>query len=87
MEKVFLTKEEIKTITDLQTKEEKFISQLGALEYQLQILLRQKKELDNLIDPLQIDKEKFNLWNSNTWFFPVVLTNCCTQLSLPLYDR
>ena len=58
MEKVFLTKEEIKTITDLQTKEEKFISQLGALEYQLQILLRQKKELDNLIDPLQIDKEK-----------------------------
>ena len=58
MEKVFLTKEEIKTITDLQTKEEKFISQLGALEYQLQILLKQKKELDNLIDPLQIDKEK-----------------------------
>ena len=40
MEKVFLTKEEIKTITDLQTKEEKFISQLGALEYQLQILLK-----------------------------------------------
>ena len=58
MEKVFLTKEEIKTITDLQTKEEKFISQLGALEYQLQILLKQKKELDNSIDPLQIDKEK-----------------------------
>ena len=58
MEKVFLTKEEIKTITDLQTKEEKFISQLGALEYQIQILLKQKKELDNLIDPLQIDKEK-----------------------------
>ena len=42
MEKVFLTKEEIKTITDLQTKEEKFISQLGTLEYQLQILLKQK---------------------------------------------
>ena len=58
MEKVFLTKEEIKTITDLQIKEEKFISQLGALEYQLQILLKQKKELDNSIDPLQIDKEK-----------------------------
>ena len=58
MEKVFLTKEEIKTITDLQTKEEKLISQLGALEYQLQILLKQKKELDNSIDPLQIDKEK-----------------------------
>ena len=58
MEKMFLTKEEIKTITDLQTKEEKFISQLGALEYQIQILLKQKKELDNLIDPLQIDKEK-----------------------------
>ena len=58
MEKVFLTKEEIKTITDLQTKEEKLISQLGAVEYQIQILLKQKKEFDNLIDPLQIDKEK-----------------------------
>ena len=58
MEKVFLTKEEIKTITDLQTKEEKLISQFGALEYQLQILLKQKKELDNSIDHLQIDKEK-----------------------------
>ena len=58
MEKVFLTKEEIKTITDLQTKEEKFISQLGALEYQLQILLKQKKELKDSIDPLQVEKEK-----------------------------
>ena len=58
MEKMFLIKEEIKTITDLQIKEEKLISQLGALEYQIQILLKQKKELDNLIDPLQIDKEK-----------------------------
>ena len=58
MEKMFLIKEEIKTITDLQIKEEKLISQLGALEYQMQILLKQKKELDNLIDPLQIDKEK-----------------------------
>ena len=55
---MFLIKEEIKTITDLQIKEEKLISQLGALEYQIQILLKQKKELDNLIDPLQIDKEK-----------------------------
>jgi len=58
MEKVFLTKEEIKTITDLQTKEEKLISQLGAVEYQIQILLKQKKEFDNLINPIQIDKEK-----------------------------
>lgn len=58
MEKMFLIKEEIKTITDLQIKEEKLISQLGALEYQIQILLKQKKELDNLINPLQIDKEK-----------------------------
>ena len=58
MEKVFLTKEEIKTITDLQTKEEKFISQLGTLEYQLQILLKQKKELKDSIDPLQVEKEK-----------------------------
>ena len=58
MEKMFLIKEEIKTITDLQIKEEKLISQLGALEYQIQILLKQKKELDKLIDPLQIDKEK-----------------------------
>jgi hypothetical protein len=49
MEKMFLIKEEIKTITDLQIKEEKLISQLGALEYQIQILLKQKKELDNLI--------------------------------------
>ena len=58
MEKVFLTKEEIKTINDLQTKEEKLISQLGAVEYQIQILLKQKKEFDNLINPIQIDKEK-----------------------------
>ena len=58
MEKVFLTKEEIKTITDLQTKEEKFISQLGTLEYQLQILLKQKKELEDSISPLQVEKEK-----------------------------
>ena len=58
MEKVFLTKEEIKTITDLQTKEEKFISQLGTLEYQLQILLKQKKELKDSINPLQVEKEK-----------------------------
>jgi len=58
MEKMFLTKEEIKTITDLQTKEEKFISQLGTLEYQLQILLKQKKELKDSIDPLQVEKEK-----------------------------
>lgn len=58
MEKVFLTKEEIKTITDLQTKEEKLISQLGAVEYQIQILLKQKEEFNNLINPLQIDKEK-----------------------------
>ena len=58
MEKVFLTKEEIKTITNLQTKEEKFISQLGTLEYQLQILLKQKKELEDSISPLQVEKEK-----------------------------
>tara|TARA_R110000803_G_scaffold44691_2_gene94509 strand:+ start:993 stop:1244 length:252 start_codon:yes stop_codon:yes gene_type:complete len=58
MEKVFLTKEEIESITNLQTTEEKLISQLGTIEYQSQLLINQKGELNDSIIALQIDKEK-----------------------------
>ena len=45
MEKIYITKEEKKELTDLGALENKFIIQLGEIEYQLQELEEQKVEV------------------------------------------
>lgn len=59
MEKVLLTKEEIKTITDIQTQETDLIYQFGQLEYQIQSLKLQKQKLTNQITQLQTNSNEF----------------------------
>ena len=45
MEKIYITEEEKKELTDLGALENKFIIQLGEIEYQLQELEEQKAEI------------------------------------------
>ena len=45
MEKIYITEEEKKELTDLGALENKFIIQLGEIEYQLQELEEQKVEV------------------------------------------
>ena len=53
MEQVFLTKEEVGKLKDLQTQEVNLINQLGQLEYQVQTLSLQKDNLKQQISILQ----------------------------------
>jgi peptidoglycan hydrolase CwlO-like protein len=53
MEQVFLTKEEVEKLKDLQTQEVNLINQLGQLEYQVQTLSLQKDNLKQQISILQ----------------------------------
>jgi len=53
MEQVFLTKEEVEKLKDLQTQEVNLINQLGQLEYQVQTLSLQKENLKQQISILQ----------------------------------
>ena len=49
MEKVYLTKEEIDQITDLQNLENNLVTELGNIEYQLQILTSNKENVKERI--------------------------------------
>lgn len=49
MEKVYLTKEEIDQITDLQNLENSLVTELGNIEYQLQILTSNKENVKERI--------------------------------------
>ena len=61
MEKVLLTEEEIKTITDIQTQESDLINRFGQLEYQIQSLKLQKQLLTSQITELQSRGQKHQL--------------------------
>ena len=54
MEQVFLTKEEIKQLKDIQEQESILITQFGQLEYQIQSLNLQKETLKNSITDIQL---------------------------------
>ena len=54
MEQVFLTKEEIKQLKDIQEQESTLINQFGQLEYQIQSLNLQKETLKNSITDIQL---------------------------------
>ena len=54
MEQVFLTKEEIKQLKDIQEQESTLITQFGQLEYQIQSLNLQKETLKNSITDIQL---------------------------------
>lgn len=59
MEKVLLEKQEIDTIKDIQQSELDLVSKIGQVEYQIQSLILQKKELREEINKLQIKSSKF----------------------------
>jgi len=50
MEKTVLTKEEIQQLSSLQEKQSDFVIQLGQVEYQINILERQKKSIKQQIE-------------------------------------
>lgn len=59
MEKVYITDEEKKELTDLGSLENKFIIQLGEIEYQLQELEEQKIEVKKQIANYKIKRNQF----------------------------
>ena len=54
MEQVFLTKEEIKQLKDIEEQESTLINQFGQLEYQIQSLNLQKETLKKSITDIQL---------------------------------
>jgi len=58
MEKVFLEKEELDNLKNLQTTEDEIITQLGQIEYQFQLLNNKKENLNKSILSLQTEKDK-----------------------------
>jgi uncharacterized protein (DUF3084 family) len=54
MEQVFLTKEEVKQLKDIQEQESTLITQFGQLEYQIQSLSLQKETLKKSITDIQL---------------------------------
>ena len=54
MEQVFLTKEEIKQLKDIQEQESTLITKFGQLEYQIQSLNLQKETLKKSITDIQL---------------------------------
>jgi stress response protein YsnF len=59
MEQVFLTKEEIEKLKNIQANESNLITQFGQLEYQIQTLNLQKENLKNNITSLQTESSNF----------------------------
>jgi hypothetical protein len=58
MEKVYITEEEKKELTNLGTLENQFIVQLGGLEYQLQELEEQKVNIKKKIAAFKIKRNQ-----------------------------
>ena len=58
MEKIYITEEEKKELTDLGALENKFIIQLGEIEYQLQNLEEQKVEVKKQIAAFKIKRNQ-----------------------------
>jgi len=58
MEKVYITDEEKKELTDLTDLEGKFIFQLGEIEYQIQNLEEQKVELKKQIAAFKVKRNQ-----------------------------
>ena len=59
MEQVFLTKEEIEKLKNIQANESNLITQFDQLEYQIQTLNLQKENLKNNITSLQTESSNF----------------------------
>jgi hypothetical protein len=59
MEKVYISDEEKKELTDLGNLENKFIIQLGEIEYQLQEIEEQKIEVKKQIANYKIKRNQF----------------------------
>ena len=59
MEQVFLTKEEVEKLKNIQANESNLITQFGQLEYQIQTLNLQKENLKNNITSLQTESSNF----------------------------
>ena len=59
MEKVYITEEEKKELTDLGNLENRFIIQLGEIEYQLQELEEQKIEIKKQIANYKTKRNQF----------------------------
>ena len=53
MEKTVLTKEEIQQLSSLQEKQSDFVIQLGQVEYQINILKRQKNSIKQQIETFE----------------------------------
>ena len=53
MEKTVLTKEEIQQLSSLQEKQSDFVIQLGQVEYQINILEKQKKSIKQQIETFE----------------------------------
>ena len=53
MEKTVLTKEEIEQLSSLQEKQSDFVIQFGQVEYQINILERQKKSIKQQIETFE----------------------------------
>ena len=53
MEKTVLNEEEIKQLSSLQEKQSDFVIQLGQVEYQINILERQKKSIKQQIETFE----------------------------------
>ena len=58
MEKIYITEEEKKELTDLGALENKFIIQLGEIEYQLQELEEQKVEVKKQTTAFKIKRNQ-----------------------------
>tara|TARA_B100001093_G_scaffold237161_1_gene227273 strand:+ start:1768 stop:2022 length:255 start_codon:yes stop_codon:yes gene_type:complete len=54
--KIVLTQEEIQSLVSLQQKQNEFIIQLGQIEYQVNSLDKQKKEIKNNINQFEQDQ-------------------------------
>jgi len=59
MNKIYLTEEEKKEITDIQTQENDYMVQLGQIEYQIQSLKSQKITISEELKSFEQRKTKF----------------------------
>lgn len=59
MNKIYLTEEEKKEITDIQTQENDYMVQLGQIEYQIQSLKLQKNTIGESLKQFDQRKTKF----------------------------
>ena len=71
MEKTVLNEEEIKQLSSLQEKQSDFVIQLGQVEYQINILKRQKNSIKQQIETfeesqVQLDKQLENKYGQGS---------------------